>query len=247
MIHCNWLTLELSSELTCLSARFTTEVSSWAMKTPRQVVNSTSDLLSRLARCGTRCVVVAVMGTSAIRRLKARRNAQGRSQPPVSRQKRYGADRIIRAGAGACPVAYLGHARRSGNCRSGRAGGRSHACQYPLRAARRPGADRERACLFGWRLAANHQRPSRQADQRQAAWAREAGPSPLLPPRRTAYRADAGKHHGRGGHGPAPLSATIEPRGAIAARPHLLRPSGRTARRRVGGAALLAWACRSGR
>src|SRR5689334_18578078 len=213
MIHCSWLTLELRSELTCLSARFTTDVSSWAMKTPRQVVNNTSDLLSiSRARCDIRCIgSAAVIGTSPVRRSNARRNAQGRSQTPVSRQKRYGADRIIRPGNEVGPAAYLGHARRSGNCRSGGAGGRSHARQHSVRAARRPCADRERARLFGWRVAANHQRTPRQADQRKAAWAREAGPSPLLPPRWSAYRADAREHHGRGGHGPAALSAAIEP------------------------------------
>src|SRR6266581_2778569 len=121
MIHCSWLTLELRSELTCLSARFTTEVSSWAMKTPRQVVNSTSDLLSKLARCGTRRVVgmKAVIGILCNRPLNARRNAQGRSQPPVSRQRHYGTDRMIGPGAAPGSIAYLQHARCSGNCRGG--------------------------------------------------------------------------------------------------------------------------------
>jgi len=81
--------------LTCLSARFTQpEVSSWAnedaeagREQPRR------DLLSKLARCGTRCVVVAVMGTLCNRRFETRgRNAQGRFHShPLPEQKRYGA------------------------------------------------------------------------------------------------------------------------------------------------------------
>src|SRR5262249_19623026 len=63
MIHCSSLTLDPRSALTCLSARFTTEVSSWAIHTARQVVNSTADLLSK-NRNTLGCVVraIAVIG-----------------------------------------------------------------------------------------------------------------------------------------------------------------------------------------
>ena len=129
------------------------------------------------------------------------------------------------------------HVECTANGRSGGFGRRSGPRQYPVRAARRPRADRDRAGICCRRDAADHQRPSRQARRGAASGADEAGPPPLLPAGRASRRANAGKHHERRARRPAAVPAEVASRRQAAPRPHLLRPHRRYARCRPGRSA----------
>src|SRR5579884_3819548 len=123
------------------------------------------------------------------------------------------------------------HVECAANRRSRRPRRRSGARQYADRFARRPRAHRDRIVKCRRRLAADHKRPSRQAQRRTLGRADEAGPPPLLSARRAAGGADAGELHECRARWTAALSAEDACRRTDAPRAHLLRPFRRTARR----------------
>jgi hypothetical protein len=89
------------------------------------------------------------------------------------------------------------------------------------------------------RIAADRERPSRQAGGRAPAGLHLPGPASLLPGRLAAGRAHAREHHpGGGDRGAAAPSAPLAARRRAAHRTHLLRssrrPTGRRDRRRPG-------------
>ena len=124
-----------------------------------------------------------------------------------------------------------------------RAGRRSGPRQHPVRAARRPRADRERTRLCGARHAADRERPSRQARQGEPDRSGAAGPPPLFQARRRACRRDDGEH--LGGRGDRAAAAAADPhRRHDAPGAHVLRPRRRPARRHARRCAARARPCR---
>ena len=160
-------------------------------------------------------------------------NAVGRLSAPIaSANSELSAD-DIRAG----PILSFGHARRFIHVRSRGAGRQSGARQRADGIARRPCADGERARLCGRGLAADDQRPPRQADAGAAAGADQARPALLLSAGVPAGRPDARGHHVGRRRRTVALSAALAGRRGAADGAHLLRSSGGPARRRLDGRA----------